>query len=68
MTTTKSYDYLNRLLSISSMTGSTNVSSHAYIYNDANQRTRTQLGDGSYWIYEYDKLGQDKDMLKERSR
>jgi len=58
MTTTKSYHYLIRLLSISSMTGSTNVSSHAYTYNDANQRTRAQLGDGSYWIYEYDKLGQ----------
>ncbi|MBM3846509.1 MAG: RHS repeat-associated core domain-containing protein [Verrucomicrobia bacterium] len=52
MTTTKSYDYLNRLLSISSMTGSMNVSSHAYTYNDANQRTRAQLGDGSYWIYD----------------
>ena len=29
-------------------------------YNGANQRTRTQLADGSFWIYEYDSLGQVK--------
>jgi YD repeat-containing protein len=34
------------------------VSSHAYQYNDANQRTQVALTDGSYWVYEYDKLGQ----------
>lgn len=58
MTTTKSYDYLNRLLSISSTAGSSVISSHGYVYNDADQRTRVDLVDGSYWIYEYDKLGQ----------
>jgi RHS repeat-associated protein len=58
MTTAKSYDYLNRLLSISSTAGSSVISSHSYLYNDANQRTRVDLVDGSYWIYEYDKLGQ----------
>ncbi|MBL9170605.1 MAG: RHS repeat-associated core domain-containing protein [Verrucomicrobiales bacterium] len=58
MTTAKSYDYLNRLLSISSTAGSSVISSHGYLYNDANQRTRVDLVDGSYWIYEYDKLGQ----------
>lgn len=27
-------------------------------YNDANQRTRATLNDGSFWIYRYDSLGQ----------
>ena len=27
-------------------------------YNDANQRVRVTLSDGSYWLYEYDRLGQ----------
>lgn len=67
MTTTKQYDLLNRLLSISSI-GSTGASpvavdtstsvSFGYQYNDADQRTRVPLEDGSYWLYEYDKLGQ----------
>ena len=30
----------------------------AYTYNDANQRTRVNLADGSFWIYDYDALGQ----------
>ena len=59
MTTSKSYDYLNRLQRISSTdSSSANVGSFDYSYNDANQRTRMGLGDGSYWIYEYDGLGQ----------
>jgi len=56
MVTTKQYDLLNRL------TNSTSVSSVAswfvYAYNSANQRTRTTLADGSYWVYGYDSLGQ----------
>ena len=52
MTTTKQFDYLNRLQSISS-TASNTVSS-AYTYNDANQRTRNVQADGSYWIFGYD--------------
>jgi RHS repeat-associated protein len=58
MTTTKSYDNLNRLTSIASSAGVSPVSSHSYIYNDANQRTRVDLADGGYWIYQYDPLGQ----------
>jgi YD repeat-containing protein len=34
-----------------------------YQYNQANQRVRTTLADGSFWIYEYDSLGQ---MILER--
>ena len=59
MTTTKKYDYLNRLLNISSQpSGPEQAVSFGYTYNDANQRTRRSDPDGSYWLYEYDKLGQ----------
>ena len=30
----------------------------SYAYNNANQRTRSTLADGSYWLYTYDSLGQ----------
>lgn len=60
MTTTKSYDFLNRLTQISSVPSGTGVPpvSYAYTYNQANQRTRSTLADGSYWLYDYDSLGQ----------
>jgi hypothetical protein len=45
MTTSKQYDYLNRLSSISS----TPTNSFIYEYNAANQRTLDRLWDGSYW-------------------
>jgi RHS repeat-associated protein len=62
MTTSKGYDYLNRLTSISSTTNASSAPafSFGYFYNDANQRTRMNLADGSFWIYEYDSLGQVK--------
>ena len=60
MATTKQYGYLNRLLSISSSPSSSSSlpTSYAYSYNDANQGTRVALNDGSFWIYQYDALGQ----------
>lgn len=60
MTTTKSYDYLNRLMQISSQPSAAGEApiSFNYALNDANQRTRVTHADGSYWVYEYDKLGQ----------
>ncbi|MEW6155861.1 MAG: RHS repeat domain-containing protein [Verrucomicrobiota bacterium] len=66
MTTTRQYDLLNRLLSISSVgaaggqggASSESPTSHTYQYNEANQRTRATLADGSFWIYSYDALGQ----------
>jgi RHS repeat-associated protein len=57
MTTTKQHDNLNRLSSISSATTPV-VSSAAYLYNKANQRTKRTDADGSYWDYGYDTLGQ----------
>ncbi len=59
MTTTKSYDNLNRLTSILSSNGSSVVlDSHGYAYNAANQRTSATNVDGTYWAYGYDSLGQ----------
>jgi YD repeat-containing protein len=60
LTTTKTYDNLNRLSSISSAPSAASALSYTYSYNDANQRTRVNLADGSFWIYEYDALGQVK--------
>jgi YD repeat-containing protein len=54
MTTSKQYDYLNRLSSIAS----TPSNSFIYEYNSVNQRTLNRLWDGSYWRYGYDALGQ----------
>ena len=54
MTTSKQYDFLNRLGSISS----TPSNAFAYQYNAASQRTMNRLWDGSYWRYGYDALGQ----------
>jgi RHS repeat-associated protein len=58
MTTTKSYDFLNRLTQISSAPSAASTVSYGYAYNSANQRTRVTLADGSYWQYIYDSLGQ----------
>lgn len=62
LTTTKTYDNLNRLQSISHKTNTSSqaVLAYAYSYDDANQRTRVNLADSSFWIYEYDSLGQVK--------
>jgi RHS repeat-associated protein len=60
MTTTRQYDLLNRLQSVSSSPSSSSSSAIAfgYLYNDGNQRTRRTEADGSYWVYQYDALGQ----------
>ena len=64
MTTTKQYDFLNRLTGIASLAtpkpggGGSPVSSFAYTYNSANQRTQATNTDSSHWVYQYDSLGQ----------
>jgi RHS repeat-associated protein len=58
MTTTKSYDFLNRLTQIASTPDADNPSLFGYTYNQANQRTRVNLSDGGYWLYQHDSLGQ----------
>ncbi len=59
MASARSYDRLNRLMGISSIPAEANQLplSFQYSYNDANQRIRVGLHDGSYWLYEYDALG-----------
>ena len=57
MRTTKQYDYLNRLSSITSTSASPTLS-FTYQYTNSNQRIKTTLADGSYWVYIYDSLGQ----------
>jgi len=58
MTTSKQYDLLNRLTSVNNVPAGGSPIAFSYAYNSANQRTRTSLGDGSYWAYGYDSLGQ----------
>ena len=58
LTTTQSYDGINRLTHIQSTTSATTVTPHAYTYNAANQRIKATREDGSYWNYSYDVLGQ----------
>lgn len=58
MTTTKNYDYLNRLTGISSTPSADAAVNFDYQYNSANQRVSMTNADNSHWIYQYDSLGQ----------
>ena len=58
MTTTKTYDNLNRLTRISSVPSASSVVSFDYAYNSANQRFAVTNADSSRWGYSYDTLGQ----------
>lgn len=58
MTITKQYDLLNRLTQISNAPSASAAVVFNYAYNSANQRTKDTLIDGSYWVYQYDSLGQ----------
>ena len=58
LTTTRVYDNLNRLTSISSAPSAASALSHAYTYNSANQRTHATREDLSHWDFSYDALGQ----------
>ncbi|HBC89086.1 MAG TPA: hypothetical protein DCZ94_19275 [Lentisphaeria bacterium] len=57
LTTTRAYDNLNRLTSISSVSPASTMS-YSYVYNNSDQRSRVNLSDGSYWVYKYDQYGQ----------
>lgn len=60
LTTTRQYDFLNRLQTITPTPSAASQPplSRAYGYNSANQRTRRTDGDFSYWNYGYDTEGQ----------
>jgi RHS repeat-associated protein len=55
---TSQYNALERLTAISSATGATVISSHAYNYNLLNHRTESLLENGSKWDHQYDNMGQ----------
>ena len=57
-TTSREFDRLNRLLVMTTTPGIGAGWSSRYAYNTANQRTRRTDFEGSYWVYEYDALGQ----------
>ena len=57
MTTTKQYDFLDRLLSVSSAPSAASALSFGYGYNLANQRTNLTLADGSQWAFGYEDPG-----------
>ncbi|MDF1813620.1 MAG: hypothetical protein P1V20_15580 [Verrucomicrobiales bacterium] len=59
LTETRVYDNLNRLYSIA-----TSHKSFTYSYNDANQRTRVDREDNTYWSYGYDALGHVTSAVK----
>jgi RHS repeat-associated protein len=58
MTTTRQYDSVNRLASITSVPSASTVVGFSYQLNDASQRTAITNADGSTWVYQYDSLGQ----------
>lgn len=58
LTTTKVFDRLNRLGSITATPPALPNVSTTWTYDDANQRTKAAEAGGEYWDYEYDDLGQ----------
>lgn len=58
---TRTFDAIGRLKGIAwSNAVNTVLQAASYEINAAGQRWKTTLGDGSYWFYEYDALGQVK--------
>ena len=58
MTTTKTYDSLDRLSSISSAPATGDPVSYAYQYNAAGQREQMTLANGTYWTFGYNDRGE----------
>jgi RHS repeat-associated protein len=58
MTTTKSYDFLNRLVAITNAPSADSPVVFNYAYNQANQRIAITNAEGGHWAYTYDSLGQ----------
>jgi RHS repeat-associated protein len=64
MTTTKSYDFVNRLTSIRSVAGGVTVSNHTYSHSALNQRLRDEDADGKFWSYLYNSDGELESAVK----
>ena len=66
VSTAKTYDAFNRLLSTASTAGGV-TRTYTYEYNTKDQRTKLTLADGSYWEYTYDDKGQVTSGVKKDS-
>ena len=66
VSTAKTYDAFNRLLSTASTAGGV-TRTYSYEYNVKDQRTKLTLADGSYWEYTYDDKGQVTSGVKKDS-
>ena len=66
VSTAKTYDAFNRLLSTASTAGGV-TRTYSYVYNDKDQRTKLTLSDGTYWEYTYDDKGQVTSGVKKDS-
>ena len=64
LVTTKLFDKLGRLQSITSVPSADEPIRFAYDHNAANQRTRATLANGEHWNYAYDFLGQVTNAVK----
>jgi YD repeat-containing protein len=58
MTTSNTFDNLNRRLTITNLPVGSSAIGFAYAYNAANQRTAVTNTDSTRWVYSYDSLGQ----------
>lgn len=60
LTVSRQYDRWNRIHTQTAVGSASGVVGQEYTHNATGQRIRTQQLDGSYWLYEYDSLGQVK--------
>ncbi len=60
LTVSRQYDRWNRLHTQTAVGSASGVVGQEYTHNATGQRIRTQQLDGSYWLYDYDSLGQVK--------
>src|SRR5260221_96239 len=58
MTTSNTFDNLNRRLTITNQPVGSSAIGFAYAYNSANQRSAVTNADSTRWVYSYDSLGQ----------
>jgi len=58
LTVSRQYDRWSRLQAQTAVGGISGSIGQEYTFNSAGQRVRANLMDGSYWVYEYDALGQ----------
>jgi RHS repeat-associated protein len=60
----REYDEVGALKRISWVAGTNEVTGREYEVNAVGQRVRCAMGDGTYWMYEYDEAGQLKTARK----